>query len=402
MITQVKKIQTIQVNSELDLESLRKFVRERILPGAKERDEKDEFPLALLKELHAMGIIQAFVPSELGGTGMPTSEIIAIAREIAYASPGIACTMAGNMLSLVPILRFGNEKLKKRVAAQVLDHLSLGSFCFTEPHSGSDVLSIHTRAKRVPGGYSISGQKCFITNAGYADHFVVMAKMSEEENPKKAMTAFYIPAGTQGLSIGKPLKKLGQRESNTTEVFFDQVFIPEEYRLGNEGDGFKVAVTSLERSRTLFAASAVGVCDRAFDLVNDFLGNREHYGSSLLSQPAIRSLLAQLQTEARAAWYLTCASASYWEAGAPELQHSSMAKMYSGQVAVKVTSAVLELFGGWGFTREFEIERLYRDAKLFEIIEGPTFVQQIIIGKELFPEPREKLAKTGILEKKAA
>jgi acyl-CoA dehydrogenase len=344
-----------------------------------------------------MGIIQAFVPAELGGSGMKTSEIIAIAREIAYASPGIACTMAGNMLSLVPIFKFGSDKLRKEVAEQVLSRLSLGSFCFTEPHSGSDILSIHTQAKRVPGGYSISGQKCFITNAGFADHFVVMAKMANVESAKHAMTAFYIPVGTKGLSVGKPLKKLGQRESNTTEVFFDDVFIPEEYCIGGEGNGFKVAVTSLERSRTLFAASAVGVCDRAFDLVNDFLGGREHYGSPLLSQPAIRSLLAQLQTETRAAWYLTCASASFWEAGAPELQHSSMAKMYAGQVCVKVTSAILELFGGWGFTREFEIERLYRDAKLFEIIEGPTFVQQIIIGKELFPERRPQAA-----EKKAA
>jgi alkylation response protein AidB-like acyl-CoA dehydrogenase len=366
----------IQIGSDLDLQSLRKFVREKILPGAKERDKNDEFPLALIKELHKMGVIQAFVPTELGGSGMNTSDIIAVAREIAYASPGIACTMAGNMLSLVPVFKFGSEKLKKQVASQVMDH----------PHSGSDILNIHTRAKKVPGGYSISGQKCFITNAGFADHFVVMAKMAHIENSKAAMTAFYIPAGTKGLSVGKPLEKLGQRESNTTEVFFDEVFVPEEHCIGGEGNGFKVAITSLERSRTLFAASAVGVCDRAFDLVNDFLGGREHYGSPLLSQPAIRSLLAQLQTEARAAWYLTCASASFWEAGAPELQHSSMAKMYSGQVAVKVTGAILELFGGWGFTREFEIERLYRDSKLFEIIEGPTFVQQIIIGKELFPE----------------
>lgn len=387
----------IQIKPDLPLEDLRKFVRDKILPGARERDDADIFPLEILKELHGMGYMVPFVPEALGGMGISSPNLMAIGREISYGSPGIACTMAGNMLSLVPVLRFGSEGLRRQVAKRIMSGLSLGSFCFTEPHSGSDILNIATRAERVPGGYRITGSKCFITNATYADHFVVMAKLSHVSDSKKAMTAFYIPRDAQGLSVGKPLKKLGQRDSDTTEVFFESVFVPEEHRLAEEGDGFKVAVMSLERSRTFFAAAAVGLCDRARDLAVGFLTEREHYGKPLITQPNIRALLSGLETELHAAWYLTSASASRWDAGEFDLRHSSMAKMYAGKLAVKYTSEVLELFGGWGFTREFEIERLYRDAKLYEIIEGPTFVQHVIIAKELFPEPR-----SGADRKKAA
>lgn len=374
----------------LELESLRRFVREEILPGVRERDLSEEFPLGLFEKLHALGYLNPFVPAELGGMGAGTGTMNSIAREIAYASPGMTCAMAGNMLSLVPVLLNGSEALRRRVARAVLEKLELGAFCFTEPEAGSDILRIKTQARRAPGGYLLKGSKCFITNASYAGHYVVMAKLAGVENPKAAMTAFYVPAGARGLSTGKPLSKLGQRESNTAEVYFDDVFVPEADRIGGEGRGLDVAVQSLERSRTFFAASAIGLCDRARDLVREFLAGREHYGKPLLEQPQIRGTLAQLEAEARAAWLLTCDSGEAWDAGDYRLQHSSMAKMIAGQIAVKYAGAALELFGGWGFTREFEIERLYRDAKLYEIIEGPTFVQQTIIAKELFPVERRE------------
>ena len=369
--------------SELDLSELKKFVREVILKGAHARDQKEEFPHAIIEQLHQMGYLHAFVPARLGGTGLPTSELMWIARTVAYGSRGVACTLAGNMLALVPVLESGSPELQQKVVADILSRPALGAFCFTEPEAGSDILSIRTRATRTNGGYILNGRKCFITNASHASHYVVMAKIEGAAHPKEAITAFYIPRNSKGLSTGTPLSKLGHRDSDTTEVYLDDVFVPFEHCLGGEGKGLSVAVKSLERSRTLFAASAVGMCDRARDLVAEFLSGREHYGKPLLQQPQIRNTLAQLETEARAAWLLTQASACAWDDGDPSLQHSSMAKLYSGQVAMKFASSALELFGGWGYTREFEIERLFRDAKLFEIIEGPSFVQQVIIAKEI-------------------
>lgn len=373
---------------ELELEPLHRFVRTEVLPGARERDEREEFPLKLLDRLHGLGYITAFVPQELGGVGAPTPYLLWVIREVAYASPGMACSMIGNMLALVPLLMRGNRELRHKVAQETQERLSLASFCFTEPEAGSDILRIRTRAEKVPGGYRISGQKCFITNANYAEHYIVMARTDSGDGPRAALSMFYVPGGSKGLSTGKALTKLGHRDSNTSEVYFDGVFVPEENLIGKEGEGLRNAQLSLARSRTFFAASAVGLMDRVSDLLTDFLSGREHYGKPLLSQPAIRNQLCQLRTEAHAAWLLTCSSAAEWEAGNPSLHHSSMAKMYAGQVASRFATSGLELFGGWGYTREYEIERLYRDAKLYEIIEGPTFVQQAIIAKELYPEPK--------------
>lgn len=385
----------MKTKSDIDLESLKKFVRTKIIPGNKQRDDEATFPIDLFQELHSLGFITAFLPEPYGGSELSTTDLISVARELAYGSSGITTSFIANMLALVPVFQFGSDELRRKIASQSLAKLSLSSFCFTEPEAGSDVLRIKTEAKRVPGGYQLSGQKTFITNANYADHYVIVARTGDSTNPKKALSLFYVPAGTKGLSIGKPIQKMGHRDSNTSEVFLDKVFVPDEHRIGEEGDGLKIAIFSLTRSRTLFAASAVGLCDRACDLTTRFLAERVHFGKPLSDQPAIRNLLAQLKTEAQAAWLLACSAASEWDQGSYQLTPSSMAKMYSGQVAVRFASGALELMGGWGYTCEYEIERIYRDAKLYEIIEGPTFVQQVIIAKEMFSqlesESRSKL-----------
>ncbi|MCM2276783.1 MAG: acyl-CoA dehydrogenase family protein [Oligoflexia bacterium] len=390
------EVSSIETRSKLDLHPLREFARRRFLPSARERDEKHLFPIELLGELHSLGYLNAFVPQALGGIEARTIDLLSISREVAFASPGTTCTMAGHMLALVPLLRYAEPALREEVARAVLSRLSLASFCFTEPEAGSDILRIRTEARRTPGGYLLNGQKCFITNANYAEHFVVVARLQGETDSRKALTLFYIPAGSKGLSTGKPLSKLGQRDSNTSEVYFEDVFVPERHRIGAEGEGLRNARMSLARSRTFFAASAVGLCDRALALAEHFVAERHHYGQPLIAQPNIRSLLARLRTEVQAAWLLSCNSAAEWDAGNFKLSPSSMAKMFAGRVASEVTSQCLELHGGWGYTTEFEVERLYRDAKLYEIIEGPTFVQQAIIAKEVCPEPASAPARPGL------
>lgn len=383
-------VKSIPYESAFDLSSLRAFIRQRVLPGTKQRDLHGQFPEGLFRDLHSMGWLEPFIPAELGGSGATTIDMIHIAREVAYGSPGMATSMAGNMLAATPILRHGTQELREQFCKDVLGNFRLSSFCFTEPDAGSDILSISTKAVRVPGGYRLSGKKCFITNANYASHFVVVAKVEGISHPRKAMTVFYVPARAEGVSVGQAYDKLGHRESNTSEVFFENVFIPESHRIGDEGMGLSVAVQSLEKSRSFLAAAAVGLCDRAGDLVKENLGSRIRCGKLLLSQPPVQTFLAQLYTEAQAAWLLTCHASAEWDSeNHSELKYSSMAKLYAGQIAEKFASGALELFGGWGFVKEFEVERLYRDSKLFQIIEGPTFVQQLIIAKELFPKMQE-------------
>lgn len=376
---------TIQLEPTLDLETLRRYVREQILPRAEERDAKEEFSLDVIADLHRLGYLVPFVPESFGGIGANTLDMLGIAREVSYGSRGLACTLAANMLWILPILSGGSDPLRRRIAREVLEKPLVGSFCFTEPDAGSDILRIRTSARRVPGGFVLSGKKCFITNANHASHFVVMAKIEGMDDPKRALNAFYVPRGEKGLGFGKPLSKLGFRDSNTTEVYLDSVFVPEEHLLGKPGEGLALAVRSLQRSRTYFVGAAVGLCERARDLVHGFLATREHYGKPLIELHAIRGQLAQLETEARSAWLMGCAAASGWDAGDTSLLDSSMAKMLAGQVAMRYASAAVELFGAYGVTSEYEVSRIFRDAKFFEIVEGPNFVQHALIANILFP-----------------
>jgi alkylation response protein AidB-like acyl-CoA dehydrogenase len=369
-----------------ELETLSDFVNEKILPGSKERDESESFPVEIFRELHTLGWTRCFIPEAQGGLGANTADLTQIFRKVAYASPGIATSMAGNMLAFVPILLRGSDELRDNVIHDYQNNFSLSSFCFTEPDHGSDVMRIETNATPAEGGYLITGKKCFVTNANYAKRYLVVAKIKGMENPKRGMGLFLIEGRPDGFSVGSAYSKLGLRDSNTGEVFFDQVFVPTSHLIGKEGEGFEIACKSIQRSRIMLAASAVGLCDRAGDLARDYLKQRVLYGKPLLTQQAITNLLGQLYAEKEALWLLIQSAAEAWDAEDFSFKLSSMAKLMSGQLAMRFASACLELFGGWGCTKEYEIERVYRDAKFYDIMEGPSFVQLAILAKELFPE----------------
>lgn len=384
-------LENLGYDSSIDYEPLEKFVREEIIPGVKDRDAGDVFPIEIFQELGKLGWLHSYIPKEMGGLGLTSVQLCQYFRKIGFGSAGIATSSIANVLAAVPILHYGSEDLKKRVVADILENHSLLSFAFTEPDAGSDVFRIKTRAKRVSDGYLLKGQKCFITNGNFSTHYTIVAFLEGIDHPRKAATVFYVQKGTKGLSTGNPMMKLGHRESNTTELFLDDVFVPAEHRLGGEGQGLQVAFNSLQRSRTFFAASAMGVCDRANEITLDHLRKTHRFNGPLLDQPAIQHSLASHYPEQEACWLLTCAASHLWDTGVSRLTESSMAKSYSGKVAMSFVSKCLELCAGLGYSRDLEIERLFRDAKLFEIIEGPTLVQQAIISKELFrSEPSEK------------
>jgi alkylation response protein AidB-like acyl-CoA dehydrogenase len=395
----MQQLTTLSLIPTLDLSSLRQFSREKILPHALERDKEGKFPLEIYRELHSLGFLHSFVPENLGGLGASVVDLAFMTRELGYASGGVAVSFLANCLGMGPILLYGNTELRQRVARDVLENFSLACFGMTEANAGTDIAHVQTRARRVPGGYIINGSKSYITNASHAKHIVVFGICDSADSKSSKLTAFYVPGDSKGLSRGKPMNKLGQSDSDTCELFFDELFVPEEYRLGGEGQGFRVAFHSLQRSKTLIGAASAGICDRAFDLSEQYLEERVRYGKPLLALPTIQNFLAQLHTEATAAWLLTLNAANTWDTGALAVKEASMAKLYGADLAVKVSNESLELMGAMGYTMECEAQRLYRDSKILEIIEGASFVQQVLIAKELFGD---RLAKAGTVLKRVA
>ena len=381
--------------SEEEFLALRGFVKNEIAPFTKVNDEKEVFPLAIYQKLHQMGWSNCMIPTELGGIGASSVDMVRAFREIAYGSPGIAFTIAANAAAVVAILIAGRKELAQEFATDYQNRFSLSSFCFTEPDHGSDVLRIETYATRVEGGFRLNGKKCFITNANYADRLLVVAKTNLSGAPKNSMSLFLIDQGTPGLTIGQDYHKLGIREASTSEIFLDNVLVPSDRMVGNEGEGFAIAGRSIQRSRIMMAAIAIGLCDRVRDLATDHLKHRVLYEKPLLTQPAISNLLAQLHAEKEGAWALINNAAEAWDSGNPSFLPSSMAKLLAGQIATKYSSHGVELFGGYGYMKEYEIEKLYRDAKFFEIVEGPNFVQLAIMAKELFPMPAKTPVKVA-------
>ncbi|MBC7693695.1 MAG: acyl-CoA/acyl-ACP dehydrogenase [Methylotenera sp.] len=376
--------------SSPDLKSLRTFVRAKIIPASREHDEQETFPLEIFRMLHAQGWLQAFLPQEFGGTQATTADMIEIMREIAYGSPGITTSIAANLLAYVPIIGHALPEIRESVCRDFLERFSLSSFCFTEPDHGSDVLRIHTTATRTEDGYVLNGKKCFVTNGNFAERFVVVARLVPrsgiELHPREAFALFLVSGDSAGVARGAPYRKLGHRDSNTTDIFLDQVKVPLNHLIGNEGEGLKIAFESIQRSRTLLSASAVGLALRAYDLSCDYVNSRSLYDKLLMEQPAIRNALVQMRTDIEASWQLTKVAAANWDSGDRSFAPSSMAKLYCGQMAVRVSGQALELFGGWGYTSEFAIEKVCRDAKLYDLAEGPTFVQQTILARELLKD----------------
>lgn len=351
----------------------------------KNHEEDGTFPLDFFEHLHKSGWLTGFLPQE-SSTALDTSDLCLVMERIARYSPGLSTSFAGNLLAWVPLLKgLDSKELLTRIH-RYRESFFLSSFCFTEPNTGSDVFNAKTIARETQDGYEISGQKCFVTNGNFAKQFVVVARVFEGDPSLKKLALFLVDGDSPGVSRGKPYSKMGHRDSNTTDLFFEGVKIPKSYRLSTtSGPEIDLALHSIQRSRTLLAAASVGLSHRAIQLAERYLSERVLYGKPLIQQPNIRSQLVQMKTEMKAAWLMTIAAAQAWDQGVRDFAPSSMAKLYAGQVCTKISSTALELFGGWGCTKEYPIERFYRDAKFYEILEGPTHVQHAILGRELLP-----------------
>ena len=360
----------------------RKFAANEIRPRAVECDHAGTFPEDIFEKAFGLGLMSGYIPEEYGGLGLKALDTCIIEEELAWGCSGIATSMTCNGLALTPILVAGTEDQKKRFVAPFAEKLQYASFCLTEPGSGSDAGGIATTAKREGDSYTINGRKCFITNGSYAAQYTVFAS-TDRSKGHKGLSAFVVPRSLPGVSVGKKEDKMGQRASDTADVLFEDVKVPAENLLGKEGEGFKIAMITLDYARPTVAAMSVGVARAAFELAMQYSKERVQFGVPIAMNQAIHFLLADMAMDIEAARLLTYKGAWLLDAGKRNTKESSFAKAFAADLAMRVTTDAVQIFGGYGYMRDYPVEKLMRDAKLLQIYEGTNQIQRMVIARRL-------------------
>jgi alkylation response protein AidB-like acyl-CoA dehydrogenase len=368
---------------ELLRQEVRRFGEERIRPGVAERNEKREFPLQIFRELGEMGLLGCFVPERWGGAGFDLVSYTVAIEELARACPSVSVTVSvTNSVCCWPILQFGSDELRDGALRELAGGETLGGFGLTEPGSGSDVASLRTRARRDGDEWVLDGEKAWITNAGHARWYVVFARTGDAG--AGGISAFVVPGDAPGFSVGASEHKLGLRASQTAAIYFHDCRIPAGNLLGAEGQGFKIAMATLDHSRLGIAAQAVGIHQRALELAVGYARERRQFGKPIAEHQAIQMKIAQMATELEAARALTRAAASLADSGSKDApRFASQAKLYASEAANRACWESLQIHGGNGFSDEYEISRLYRDVRVTAIYEGTSEMQRLVIARRL-------------------
>lgn len=363
-------------------EMAHKFAANEIRPKAVEYDHAGKFPEDIFRKAFDLGLMTGFIPEALGGLGLGSLDTCIIEEELGWGCSGIATSMTANGLALLPILIAGTDAQKKEFVAPFASELCYASFCLTEPGAGSDAGGIKTTAKKDGDDYILSGRKCFITNGSYASQYTVFAS-TDRSKGHKGLSVFVVPRNLPGVSVGKKEDKMGQRASDTADVLFEDVRVPATNRIGNEGDGFKIAMMTLDRARPTVAAMAVGVARAAFEHAMQYAKERVQFGTPIAMNQAIHFMLADMAMDIEAARLLTYKSAWLLDQGRRNTKESSFAKAFAADLAMRVTTDAVQVFGGYGYMREYPVEKLMRDAKLLQIYEGTSQIQRMVIAKEI-------------------
>lgn len=362
---------------------VRDFAKNEVEPGASERDKKAEFPHDLIKVMGELGLMGVFIPEEYGGSGADVISYLLAVEELAKVDPGVAVTMSvNNSVCCFPILKFGTEEQKKKFLPQLATGEVIGGFCLTEPNAGSDAGSLKTKAVKKGDKYIINGSKAWITNAGVGKYFVLLASTNPEKG-HKGISAFIVDAEHPGFIVDKPEDKMGMRSSKTCMVTLEDLEVPEENLLGKEGMGFKIALTTLNHSRIGIGAQALGIAKGAFEEGVRYSTERVQFGKPIAKQQAIQFKIADMATRIEAAESLVYYAGFMDSIGKADPKLSSMAKMYASETAIFCTYEALQIHGGYGYSKEYKIERLYRDARVTTIYEGTNEIQRLVIAKSL-------------------
>ena len=362
----------------------RKFTKEEIIPKAAEHDKSGKYPLEIAKKAWELGIMNTHVPAEYGGMGLGVLEGCIITEELAYGCTGIATAMEANTLAAAPVMVAGSDEQKKEFLGQrLVEQGKLAAYCVTEPGAGSDVAGIRTTAKRDGDDYVINGSKMWITNASVADWFFVLA-YTDPAAKHKGMSGFVVPADTPGITVGKKEWNMGQRASDTRGISFENVRIPVKFLLGKEGEGFKIAMSAFDHTRPAVSAGAVGLARRAMDEAVEYAKTRKTFGQPIAGYQAVSFMISDMAMEIEAARALVYKSAWMMDTGQRNTKFAAMAKAFAADVANKTATNAVQVFGGYGYSEEYPVEKLMRDAKIYQIYEGTSQIQRLIIAKEIF------------------
>lgn len=362
-------------------------------PNAAKHDKTGEFPWDIVKKAHSVGLMNGHIPQDVGGLGLSCMDSCLITEEFAWGCTGITLAIEGTCLGQTPVVLAGNAEQKKKYLGRLLEEPLLAAYCVTEPGAGSDVANVKTKAEKKGDEYIINGQKMWITNGGLANWYFLFART--DPNPKtpasKAFTAFIVDRDTPGITPGRKEINMGQRASDTRGISFEDVRVPKENVLMGEGSGFKVDMWTFDKTRPTVAAGAVGLAHRALDEATKYSLERKAFGIPIAGHQAVAFMLADMSMgveTARMAWMRASFEA---DQNSPNKRlYASIAKSYSSDVANKVASDAVQIFGGNGYNSEYPVEKLIRDAKIYQIYEGTSQIQRLIISRELLERAQQK------------
>lgn len=361
-----------------------KFAREVVAPNAAEFDAKAEFPKGIVRQARELGLINVSVPEEFGGTGGSVLDLILVAEQLGWGCSGIALAILLNNLAADPINVAANEAQRKKYFGLLAE--GFGAYALTEPHAGSDVGAIRSRAEKHGKDWAISGQKIWISNADVADFFVVFAK-TDPDARARGITAFLVDRDAKGLSVGKPLVKMGQKASHACEVFLEDVIVPDSQRLGAENEGFKIAMRVFDRSRPMVGAMATGLAQRALDEAVGYAIEREAFGKPIIEQQGIGFKVAEMGMRTEAARLLVRQAAWRKDRGEDNTFYASCAKAFCSDTGMWAATECAQVLGGYGYSKEYPAEKLMRDAKVMQIYEGTNEIQRLVMSRRLARNP---------------
>lgn len=364
-------------------EMVREFVEKEITPYAAEMDAENHMRDGLIDKANEMGLLNVIVPEELDGPGLDSISVATIYEELGKGCAGVATSLAANSLATVPVLLAGTDEQKK-MYCDILNNGGLAAFALTEPGAGSDAGGVSTRAvhNKEEGTYTLNGTKMFITNGGLAEIFLVFAN-TRKTGGIRGLTAFIVPKDTPGFSVGKKENKMGIRPSNTTELVLQDVVIPESYRVGREGEGFRIAMNTLDSARPFVGAVSVGIAQAALDCAVKYAKERRQFGQPIASFQMVQGMLADMAMKVETARFMVQKACWMRDQGMEFSKEAAMAKCYAADVAMQVTTDAVQVMGGYGYTKEYPVEKMMRDAKIMQIYEGTNQIQRLVIANKL-------------------
>ena len=368
---------------------VREFSRKVVATTASERDKTKEFPAENFRQMGELGLMGMMIPQKYGGESADALSYVLALSEIAYSCASTSVVMSvQNSIVCETLYKFGTEEQKQQFLIPLASGEIIGAFGLTEPEAGSDPVSQQTTAVRDGDQYIINGTKRFITTGKYSKVVLITAK-TDESKGHRGISCFVIPKGTKGLIVGHMEDKMGLRASDTTDLILENCVVPVSNRVGKEGDGFKIAMSGLDSGRIGIAAQSYGVAMAAFDAAVKYAQKRKQFGSAISKHQAIRFQIADMATQIEAAKQLMFSAASMKESGKPYTREASIAKLFASEMVNEVTARAIQIHGGYGFTKDYNVERFYRDARVFTIYEGTSEIQRIVISNQVLKDKRK-------------